>query len=353
VRRLRIELMLTMEMISTILEHRFAQSTYVFHIKLEDPSTPDSVTLLDALSETLSRITGDSGRASFDPNDVRGTRSLFVVARDESGNAVGCGAFRPLERDVAELKRMYAKPGTAGVGTAVLAFLEEAAGVGYAELWLETRRVNARAVNFYLKRGYSVVPNFGKYVGNAAAICFGKRIGEVVSAEKRIKSRGPLARVAIESPNQSDVVALIGDLDAYQDALYPPEARYRLDLRALSKPNVLFAVARYADATAIGCGAIVLNSDYGEIKRMYVRPEVRGEGVAQQIIETLESTAHARGCRSFMLETGPHQAEALAFYAKQGYERSGPFGDYLEHPLSVFMCKHLVLDPTCTSQVET
>jgi GNAT superfamily N-acetyltransferase len=149
----------------------------MLRIKPEDPETPDGIALLDALSETLSSITGDSGRASFDPDDVRGPRSLFVVARGASGDAIGCGAFRLLQNDVAELKRMYAKPGTAGVGTAVLSFLEEAAGrAGYVELWLETRRVNTRAVDFYVKRGYSPIPNFGKYVGNAAAVCFAKKL---------------------------------------------------------------------------------------------------------------------------------------------------------------------------------
>lgn len=47
-------------------------------------------------------------------------------------------------------------------------------------------------------------------------------------------------RIEQESPNQPDVIALIADLDAYQDSLYPAEARYALDLASLSKPNVLF-----------------------------------------------------------------------------------------------------------------
>jgi GNAT superfamily N-acetyltransferase len=150
----------------------------MFRIEPEDPGSPISVALLDSLSDTLSKITGDSGRSSFNPDDVRGPRSLFVVARDPSGVAVGCGAFRPLQGDVAELKRMYAVPGSAGVGTALLGYLEEAAKrVGYSELWLETRRVNTNAINFYLKRSYTLIPNFGRYVGNTAAVCLAKRLG--------------------------------------------------------------------------------------------------------------------------------------------------------------------------------
>lgn len=148
-------------------------------------------------------------------------------------------------------------------------------------------------------------------------------------------------RVLLESPDQPEVIALIAELDAYQDTLYPAEAVYKVDLAALCKPDVLFAVARDADGVAVGCAAVVLHAAYGEIKRMYVRPEARGRGTARQIIGTLESSARARHCRTLMLETGPCQTEALAFYARQGYVRCGPFGDYPDHPLSVFMYRHL------------
>jgi putative acetyltransferase len=155
-------------------------------------------------------------------------------------------------------------------------------------------------------------------------------------------------RVALEPPNQPEVISLIADLDAYQDTLYPAEARYALDLASLAKPNVLFAVARTPGGAAVGCGAVVLNCAYGEVKRMYVQPESRGHGVARLIIATLESVARAQGCTALMLETGPYQAEALAFYSRQGYERCGPFGEYPEHPLSVFMCKQLATAPVST-----
>jgi ribosomal protein S18 acetylase RimI-like enzyme len=72
---------------------------------------------------------------------------------------------------------MYARPGTRGVGAALLAHIERAAaGFGYRELWLETRRVNARAVAFYLGHGYAGIDNYGKYAGRPEAVCFGKRL---------------------------------------------------------------------------------------------------------------------------------------------------------------------------------
>jgi putative acetyltransferase len=145
--------------------------------------------------------------------------------------------------------------------------------------------------------------------------------------------------ISFESPDQADVRTLIGELDAYLYSLYPAENVYALDIASLLEPGVLFAVARDAAGTALGCGAIVITPEYGEIKRMYVRPQARGQGLARRLIDTLEAKAVERGCRSFMLETGPAQPEALILYERLGYRHRGPFGDYPADPLSVFMQK--------------
>jgi ribosomal protein S18 acetylase RimI-like enzyme len=154
-----------------------AEPTGRIVVKAEDPVSPDATALMNELSATLTLITGDSGKASFDAADVQGDAARFVIARDRMGIAVGCGAFRPLQEGVAEIKRMLARPGSAGVGRAILVFLEdEARRLGYRELWLETRLINVRAVHFYEKHGYRRRENFGKYVGNPQAICFEKML---------------------------------------------------------------------------------------------------------------------------------------------------------------------------------
>jgi GNAT superfamily N-acetyltransferase len=142
------------------------------------PLDPIAVRLLDQLSGTLSGITGNSGRSSFDAADVEGYGASFVLAYDARGNALGCGAYRPLGDGVAELKRMFAIPGSKGVGSAILDHLETGAKAdGYREVWLETRLVNSRAVQFYERNGYRRIPNFGKYVGRPEAVCFAKNLG--------------------------------------------------------------------------------------------------------------------------------------------------------------------------------
>lgn len=145
-----------------------------------DPAASESLELMEELSAALAAITGDSGKASFDPADVRGANARFVVACSEAGAAVGCGAFRPFQPGIAEIKRMYSRPGNPGTGSAILLYLEtEAAALGYQALWLETRLANTRAVQFYEARGYARIENFGKYVGNPLAVCFEKRLTNV------------------------------------------------------------------------------------------------------------------------------------------------------------------------------
>ena len=147
-------------------------------------------------------------------------------------------------------------------------------------------------------------------------------------------------RIALESPNQPEVLLLIEELDAYQKPLYPAESHHGIDLSALSEPNVLFAVARDDEGQAIACGAVVLKASYGELKRMYTSPAQRGKGVARTLLAFLEDQAKSAGYSQFMLETGYLQPEAISLYARCGYERCGPFGEYTDDPNSVFMRKN-------------
>ena len=106
--------------------------------------------------------------------------SLFVLARDEDGRAVGCGALRHLGGDVAEVKRMFVAGGQRGRGVAraVLAFLEEQAlARGWVVLRLETGPLQREAIGLYTSAGYAPIPLFGHYVGSAQSLCFERRLG--------------------------------------------------------------------------------------------------------------------------------------------------------------------------------
>jgi GNAT superfamily N-acetyltransferase len=148
----------------------------VFAVAPADPDSAEIRALLGELGAALAAITGSDGTASFDAADVRGERACFLVVRCADGLAAGCGALRPLGDGVTELKRMYARPGS-GAGRFLLDALErQAVAFGYGEVWLETRKVNVRAVAFYQKHGYCIIPNYGKYVGLDEAVCLGKTL---------------------------------------------------------------------------------------------------------------------------------------------------------------------------------
>ncbi|HEX2939064.1 MAG TPA: GNAT family N-acetyltransferase [Ruminiclostridium sp.] len=144
-------------------------------ISAESPFSVDAISLMNELSKCLQDITGDSGNSSFDANDVCNSRAIFVIARNESGKPVGCGTFRPMNEETAEVKRMYAKEKGMGIGNKILSYLEhQAHNMGYKTLRLETRVVNAKAVSFYERNGYKKIPNYGKYAKRANSVCFEK-----------------------------------------------------------------------------------------------------------------------------------------------------------------------------------
>jgi len=151
-------------------------------------------------------------------------------------------------------------------------------------------------------------------------------------------------RVALESPDQPDVLQLIDELDAYQDTLYPPESRHALDLASLKQPRVLFAVARAADGAAIGCAAVVLDLPHGELKRMYVRPAFRGRGYGKRMLDHLAGYACQHGVSLLRLETGIYQREAIGLYEGMGFQRIPAFPPYQEDPLSRCYEKKLGLE---------
>jgi putative acetyltransferase len=147
--------------------------------------------------------------------------------------------------------------------------------------------------------------------------------------------------IRVDDPASPGARWLIGQLDGYLTGLYPAESNHLLPVEALRQPNVTFLVAS-VDGEVAGCGAFVnQGGEYAEIKRMFVLPEFRGLKLGRRILEELESLARASGIELARLETGIHQSEALLLYEKAGYQRRGPFGDYPEDPLSVFMEKKL------------
>jgi len=146
--------------------------------------------------------------------------------------------------------------------------------------------------------------------------------------------------IQIESPRARGVPELISALDGYLSSLYPPSSNHFLDLDQLSRADIRFFVAR-REGAPLACGALRLAGDYGEVKRMYVSPAARGQGLGRTLLARIESEAAKEGLAVMRLETGIHQAEALALYLSSGYVECAPFGEYQPDPLSRFLEKRL------------
>lgn len=150
----------------------------------------------------------------------------------------------------------------------------------------------------------------------------------------------PMLTVAIESPLSPDGLMLIAGSQEALLEVFAPDEIFTLEPAELAIPEIAFFVARDR-GRAVGCVALMDCGDYGEIKRLYVGPEGRGQGVARSLMAALEAHAAARGQMLMRLETGDVLVAALGLYAALGYHVRGPFGDYAEHPASLFMEKRL------------
>jgi putative acetyltransferase len=136
--------------------------------------------------------------------------------------------------------------------------------------------------------------------------------------------------VAVTQPSE-EIRQLIGELNAELGALYTPEQRHGLALEAIFQPHIRFFLAR-KDEHAVGCGGVALFANFAEVKRMYVRPESRGQGVADAIMARLMAETRAAGLSLLRLETGTLSFAAIHFYRKCGFRDCAAFDPYASLP---------------------
>ncbi|OXA66487.1 GNAT family N-acetyltransferase [Flavobacterium aquidurense] len=147
-------------------------------IKTADPNDEKVLAITEELSKNLYLRFGSDGKNSF--QDWQNDNSKFVFVIAELNNEIaGCGAIRPIDQNIGEVKRMYSKYPGKKIGTTILKFLEDKAiTLGYTDLVLETRVKNESAIAFYQKQGYKIIPNYGKYKDRPEAICLGKSLNQ-------------------------------------------------------------------------------------------------------------------------------------------------------------------------------
>jgi putative acetyltransferase len=147
-------------------------------IEAIDPRDEAASALIAGLTEELARRYQADGSGNFQPADALGPRSGFVIGLI-GGRPVACGAYRPIEPDVVEIKRMYVEPAFRGRGRGrrILDDLEaRARRDGYTSVRLETGTLQPEAIRLYESAGYRRIETYGIYQGNPCSLCYEKRL---------------------------------------------------------------------------------------------------------------------------------------------------------------------------------
>jgi len=135
---------------------------------------------------------------------------------------------------------------------------------------------------------------------------------------------------------QSLVVLLDADLanrDGELHAVYSPHNKLKY---------IDTVLTAYLDDVPVGCGAFkAFNDTSVEVKRMFVKPDARGNGIAKLVLKELELWAAEKGFIYTTLETGKKNPEAVNLYQKQGYHLIDNYGPYIGMDNSICMQKTL------------
>ena len=154
--------------------------------------------------------------------------------------------------------------------------------------------------------------------------------------------------IRVESPLQDDVRELVALLNAHLLPLSPLEFQFKMTVEQMAGPDTTVFVARDETGRAVGCGALRQDANgLAEVKRMFTRPEVRGQRVGSALLAAITAFARERGVVTLLLETGegPGFAGAVRLYERSGFVRRGAFFDYPQSAWSRFYEKQLVGAP--------
>jgi putative acetyltransferase len=149
--------------------------------------------------------------------------------------------------------------------------------------------------------------------------------------------------IAPEPFDSPDARRLVAALDASLAERYTPAQRFGPNLKAehLEAGRGTFLVARDGHE-AVGCGAVrLIDATTAEVKRMYVDPAHRGQGVGMAILTMLEATGKRLGAHRLVLETGIYQEASIALYLRAGFVQVDCWGEYLSSATSVCYRKEL------------
>ncbi len=130
------------------------------------------------------------------------------------------------------------------------------------------------------------------------------------------------------------MASYFAELDELFPAGFDPGDALTADVASYDPPTGAFVIAELADQAVVGCGALLtIEPGVGEIKRMWVHPDVRGQGLASQLLRDLEARSRAMGHHRTVLDTNEVLLGAITMYERAGYEAIDRYNDnpYAHH----------------------
>ncbi len=144
-----------------------------------DATDPAFIELVQLLNYELETRDGKEHAYYAQFNEIDNLK--HVVLLYDGNKPVACGAMKPFDRHTMEVKRMYTRVDSRGLGcaTQILNDLEKwALELGYDSCCLETGKRQPEAIELYKDNAYQIIPNYGQYEGIENSVCFRKSLKE-------------------------------------------------------------------------------------------------------------------------------------------------------------------------------
>jgi GNAT superfamily N-acetyltransferase len=116
--------------------------------------------------------------------------------------------------------------------------------------------------------------------------------------------------------------AMVGAMEAWVAERFGPTTPDRTSTVApeeMVPPDGVFVLVEVEGQPVAGGGVRRLGDGVGELKRMFVVPEARGQGHGRRLLEALEAAAADLGYERLRLDTAQSMTTAMSLYRRSGY----------------------------------
>lgn len=134
--------------------------------------------------------------------------------------------------------------------------------------------------------------------------------------------------ISMKTTDES-VLQLFSEHDDFMQDFLGDDKKYYTRYSENEKIEKVWGV--YLDSTLIGCVAFRRKGEkVGEVKRLFIRSEYRGQGISKELLKTIESYAKEQGCTSLFLDTRITLEPAVNLYRSFGFKIVFKQGLYIQ-----------------------